>query len=534
MFRLDESGEPQGGFDAIVGNPPFIGGKRISGALSKHYSLWIQNLNPGANGNADLVSHFFRRAFALIRNQGTFGLVATNTIAQGDTRRGGLTWICKHKGEIIQVIKRLPWPGDAAVVVSIIVIIKGEWSGARRLNNKTVPCLSAFLLPLASSDDPMPLNENRGRSFIGCDLQAQAFLFDDDDPDANSVDLMHELIKREPKNAERIFPFVGGEDLNRRWTAAPTRWVISFGNATQSEASQWKDLFEICRTRVVEERSTKSVELQEWPFWQFWRYRNEFWEAARGLDETIAISQTGTALAFNFVDLRAIYGHTVILLPTTSRACFAVLQSRIHYIWVSVFSSTIKDDLRYNPQDCFETFPFPVGYESKSSLEDAGSAYYHFRADLMVRNGEGLTKTSNRFHDPNEDSPVIVRLRELHAAMDRAVLDAYGWHDIQPVCEFIPEFDDEEEEDDNGRPKKKKFRYKWPEAIQDEVLARLIELNRQRAEEERRETELEPLTWEDGGTESAARPKRGRGKNGAKSDTIAEKPTLFNPEEQEV
>ena len=88
-------------------------------------------------------------------------------------------------------------------------------------------------------------------------------------------------------------------------------------------------------------------------------------------------------------------------------------------------------------------------------IEHGGEEYYRFRADLMVRNNEGLTKTYNRFHDPNEDSPDIVRLRELHAAMDRAVLNAYGWQDIQPICEFIPEFDDEEDEDDNGRPKKK-------------------------------------------------------------------------------
>jgi hypothetical protein len=144
----------------------------------------------------------------------------------------------------------------------------------------------------------------------------------------------------------------------------------------------------------------------------------------------------------------------------------------------------MKDDLRYTPSDCFETFPFPVAYESNATLEQVGKTYYEFRADLMIRNNEGLTKTYNHFHDPNEDSPDIVRLRELHAAMDRAVLDAYGWQDIQPTCEFILEFDDEEDEDENGRPKKKKYRYKWPEAIHDEVLARLLELNRQRAVEE--------------------------------------------------
>jgi hypothetical protein len=102
----------------------------------------------------------------------------------------------------------------------------------------------------------------------------------------------------------------------------------------------------------------------------------------------------------------------------------------------------------------------------------------------MVQNDEGLTKTYNRFHDPNEDSADIQRLRELHAAMDRAVLDAYGWQDLRPVCEFFPEFDDEDEEDEGGRSKKKKFRYRWPDEIHDGVLARLLDLNRQRALEE--------------------------------------------------
>jgi hypothetical protein len=229
-----------------------------------------------------------------------------------------------------------------------------------------------------------------------------------------------------------------------------------------------------------------------------------------------------------------VFNEKTVIFAIESSAGFSVLQSRSHETWTRFFSSTLKDDLQYTPSDCFETFPFPLGYESDTTLEEVGRVYYDFRADLMLRNNEGLTKTYNRFHDPNEDSHDIVRLRELHATMDRAVLDAYGWHDIQPVCEFIPEFDDEEDEDDNGRPKKKKFRYKWPEVIHDEVLARLLELNRQRAEEERREAEVEPLSWENGATEPSAKPKRGRGKNGAKSDTIAEKPTLFNAEEQEV
>jgi hypothetical protein len=185
----------------------------------------------------------------------------------------------------------------------------------------------------------------------------------------------------------------------------------------------------------------------------------------------------------------------------------------------------MKDDLRYTPSDCFETFAFPKNWKSDPALETAGKVYYEFRANLMIRNNEGLTKTYNRFHDPNEESHDVLRLRELHAAIDRAVLNAYGWKDIQPTCEFFHEFDDEEDEDENGRPKRKKYRYRWPEAIHDEVLARLLELNRQRAEEERRELEDQPVIWGNG---TAAAPVPPRRNKAAKSDTMADKPTLFS------
>ena len=94
-----------------------------------------------------------------------------------------------------------------------------------------------------------------------------------------------------------------------------------------------------------------------------------------------------------------------------------------------------------------ETFPFPPNFETDPTLESAGHAYYDFRAALMVNNNEGLTKTYNRFHDPEERSPDILKLRELHAAMDRAVLDAYGWPDLKPTCEFLLDYEDEEDDD---------------------------------------------------------------------------------------
>ena len=122
----------------------------------------------------------------------------------------------------------------------------------------------------------------------------------------------------------------------------------------------------------------------------------------------------------------------------------------------------------------------PVGTKGRHAFD-----LYDFRADLMIRNNEGLTKTYNRFHRPDEQSPDIVRLRELHGAMDRAVLNAYEWHDMQPVCEFFPEFDDAAEDEAEGsRSRQRKYRYRWPDDIHDEVLARLLLLNGERAAEE--------------------------------------------------
>ena len=162
----------------------------------------------------------------------------------------------------------------------------------------------------------------------------------------------------------------------------------------------------------------------------------------------------------------------------------------------------MKDDLRYTPSDCFETFPFPHGWEQNAALESIGQRYHDFRAALMVNNNEGLTKTYNRFHDPDHDGSGIEgrdprdvvadieTLRALHDEMDRAVLDAYGWTDLRPTCEFLLDYEEDDDDDDDSgdskkRKKKKPWRYRWPDDVRDEVLARLLELNKQYAEEEK-------------------------------------------------
>jgi hypothetical protein len=173
-----------------------------------------------------------------------------------------------------------------------------------------------------------------------------------------------------------------------------------------------------------------------------------------------------------------IYAHTLTVVSLSTFSAFSALQSRVHERWARFFSSSMKDDLRYTPSDCFRTFPFPDRFESDPALEGAGEAYHVHRAALMVERNEGLTKTYNRFHDRAERATDIQRLRDLHAEMDQAVLRAYGWDDLADRAE--PVFLDEDDEPE--------FAYQgrlfWPSDFRDEVLARLLELNAARHAEE--------------------------------------------------
>jgi hypothetical protein len=176
-----------------------------------------------------------------------------------------------------------------------------------------------------------------------------------------------------------------------------------------------------------------------------------------------------------------VYSENTVVFSFATFGAFAVLQSSIHDVWVRFTSSTLEDRIGYRPSDCFETFPFPENWQTRQALEAAGTAYYEFRAALMVKNDEGLTATYNRFHDPNERAPEIEKLRQLHTTMDRAVLAACGWSDINTGCKFLLDYEiDETEWGDKKRP----YRYRWPDEVRDEVLARLLELNAQRAQAE--------------------------------------------------
>jgi hypothetical protein len=282
---------------------------------------------------------------------------------------------------------------------------------------------------------------------------------------------------------------MGGEEINSEPRHSPHRFVIDFRDRELDACRQrWPSALGVVEQKVKPERTRRNLDgtfvlrkplPERW--WHHADKRPALFRAKLRVPEVIVKAQTSKQLAFAICSSDITFSHSVIVFPSESRSLLALLQSNVHDLWTRAFASSMKDDPVYTPSDCFDTFPFPKEFESNEALECTGREYYDFRAALMVKNDEGLTKTYNRFHDRDNREPDIVRLRELHTAMDRAVLDAYGWHDIKTDCDF---FADYTEEDEDGNEVEKSIRYRWPDEVRDEVLARLLALNAERHAEE--------------------------------------------------
>ncbi|HEY9817235.1 MAG TPA: type IIL restriction-modification enzyme MmeI [Candidatus Obscuribacterales bacterium] len=401
------------------------------------------------------------------------------------------------------------------------------------LDGRPVEKITAFLFAKGGHDDPHVLVANKNKSFQGSIVLGMGFTFDDSNPDATSIEEMHRLIEKDPRNAERIFPYIGGEEVNSSPTHAHHRYVINFGEMSETEARQWKDLMAIVEEKVKPARLAQKREIRARYWWRFGETTPALVRAIAECDRVLVISRIGNAFAFTFLPSGVVYNEKIVVFPMSHSAPFCILQSRVHEAWTRFFSSTLKDDLQYTPSKCFETFPFPENWETDPTLEAIGKTYYDYRADLMVRNNQGLTDTYNRFHDPEERDPDILHLRHLHEQMDRAVLAAYGWPDIDTTCGFALDYLDTDDDlppvaaermasgdlffptadeaaafDSLVRTGRRKlpWRYKWPEATHDEVLARLLDLNQQRHLEEVRGHKAAEQKAE------GKKPKRGKSK----------------------
>jgi hypothetical protein len=475
VFETRENGERLAGFDLFVGNPPFMGGKKLTGELGTDYrNNLVKRLARGKTGVADLCAYFVLRLDELLSPSGAFGLIATDTIAQGDTREVGLDQIAASI-TLYRVAPSQPWPGTANVVVSLLWGTHAEWRGKYLVDNKETTGITPFLTaPEDVSDRPHRLAANLGKSFIGSQVHGEGFIVDEQ--------LVHELIAKHPKNRSVLFPYHNGRDLNTNPDQSPSRWVINFFDWPLSKdespadydgpvASDFPDVLSIVLKKVKPERDHYKRKSYRERWWRYAEPCMALYRAIHGQRRVLVKALVSPTWAFSYVSAEMVYDQKLVVLVDRP---FAILQSSHHYIWTLAFGATMgATTLTYTPTDCCETFPFP---NDVMNLESIGEDYHELRRGLMKTRQEGLTKTYNRFHNPDETAEDIIELRELHRQLDAAVAAAYGWTDFAANDGTALRHDFHET--------KQGVRWTLHPDVRRNILDRLLALNHQRHAEE--------------------------------------------------
>ncbi len=471
------SSNHNGAFDAIVGNPPFLGGGKISSANGSDYLNFITEvLAQMKGGQGDLVAYFFIRACMISTS---VGLIATNTIAQGDTSRVGLTQILsgavgrtgvtpRDKWKITRAIPSARWPGvQAAVHIAKVWMILGGLAIEPILGDREVTEIDHMLnARTGTSWTKKALVQNSRKVSLGSKIYGNGFTMSPEEA-AN-------LIDKDKRNKEVLFPYLGGEDITRRPDLSAPRWVINLFDWDEVRARSYHDVFEIVERKVKPERQKLlerdySTARRRGTYW--WQYGGDskgLYAKIANMNRVLAIARVSKFVTPVFAPTGQVFSEQCVVFIYDDDFHFGVLNSVFHYLWTVKYCSTFGEGLRYTPSDVFETFPQPP---FSPQIEDAGKALDEYRTNLMLSQQIGLTNLYNRFHDPDDDSPEIAELRQLHIKIDEAVKASYGWTDLELGHGFF-------EIGAQG------IRFTFAPETATEILERLLELNKAIYEEE--------------------------------------------------
>ena len=473
----------RGGFDCILGNPPYLGGTHLSGTYGYpfcHYVKWEY----APAGLSDLVVYFVRRIYSLLHPGGFTAFITTNSIKDGDIRKDGLEQVLTQGGAINFAVRGIKWPGRANLVVSLVAVHKGEWHGKRILDSKEVPVISAYFEDRFDSSEPVSLLENAGSIFEGSKFLGDGFLL--------SHDEARSLIANDERLQEVIFPIINGDELNNHPTQEPGRSIINFFDWPLAKAEAYGEAFDRVRVLVkpIRDNDNRTVRRERW--WQYGERAIGLYNGILGLERCFAATATTKHLNFSALPINAVFTQALKVFTTDRWDLYAVVQSNLHEIWARKYSGALETRLRYSPSDCFDTFPFPEGLwqTANPTLADIGERYHGHRCALMRQLWLGLTNIYNLFHTrdltPAQVAKVskksleeaeagyqgILALRRLHRELDNAVRDAYCWHNLDLGHDF---------HEVETLPESDRVRYTIIPTARKEVLRRLLALNHQRA-----------------------------------------------------
>lgn len=502
-----------GGFDCILGNPPFVAGARISTHFGNLFLNYIISSNTNSGGQTDLVVYFLRRVHSIISKNGFLSLIATNSLAQGANRTSGLEVIVRAYSTIVFALKSTKWPGLANLEVSLVSITKRDFNGPKILNSEQVDVIDSYLENQEERVSPSVLYSNKNTSFQGTTVLGKGFILEENEA--------KEIISNDEEYRKVIRPYLIGDDVNNSPTQSPQRFVINFYDWEESKAKRFPLAYEIVKERVKPERQKVNREARRKYWWRFGDRAVNLYENISSNEYVFVVCRVTKHLCFSKVPSHYVYDIGTNTIKFETFDFFTTLQSSIHEIWARAYGSSLESRLRYLNSGCFETYPFPGN--NSQDLEQIGRSYNNLRELIMVEVDLGLTKLYNQLHNKylatdmdllvdrkvfekrygketwnlynhlevkkegkisyQEAVPLIVKLRALHKEMDEAVLAAYGWHeDSEKWGKAIQLRHDFYEVD--YLPENDRIRYTIHPDARKEVLKRLLLLNHERFEEE--------------------------------------------------
>lgn len=475
-----------GGFDCILGNPPYLGGQALSGTYGHSFCEYVK-WEYAPSGLSDLVAFFVRRIYGLLRPGGFTAFITTNSIKDGDIRKDGLDQVLAQGAAINMAVRGIKWPGQANLVISLVSLHRGEWKCRCVLDGHEVPFINSFFEDTADGGEPNPLSENADKVYQGSIFLGDGFLLAHDEADR--------LRQADSRNGEVIFKTINGDQLNNTPTQEPQRSVISFHDWSEGRARLYGEPFAIVEREVKPERLKQKDKGGRDFWWRFLRPRQELYASIRPLSRCFVAAATTKYLNFSAAPTSYVFLNTIYVFTTDRWDLYSVVQSTIHEVWARKYSGALKQDLRYSPSKCFDSFPFPSGQWQmpNSVLAAIGERYHEHRRALMLQLWLGLTDIYNLFHardlTPEKVAKVskkslaeaqagyegILELRRLHVKLDTVIRDAYGWQDLDLGHDF---------HEVETLPENDRTRYTISPTARKELLKRLLAENHRRAAEE--------------------------------------------------
>ncbi|HEY9770977.1 MAG TPA: DNA methyltransferase [Coleofasciculaceae cyanobacterium] len=413
--------------DAIIGNPPFLGGRELRKELGDEYTEKVYGQFKEVKGQVDFCTYWFRKANDNLNTNGRAGLVGTNSVSQNTSRKASLDYVVEHGGYIHEAISSQVWSGEANVHVSIV-----NWSKQQPeklfLDDLPVERISTSLKTEIAVNFAKQLKANKNYSFQACELSGKGFIVSEAEA--------KEWINKEHKNQYVLNPMLDGKSLIN--LHLPKDWVIDFNDMSIEEACDYKLPFQRVKEKVKPERDLNRRKARRVNWRQYGEKRPAMRKALTSLSCYFAIPKVTKYTVFSPVDVSILPCEANMVIASDDYYILGILNSNIHRLWVKAQSSTLEDRTRYTNTTCFETFPFPQNpcrsgsgrgvsrnAPTKTIVEQIHNKtveLHEYRTQQMSKKQWGITKLYNEyFHEPAS------KLYQLHKELDKLVMQAYNF-----------------------------------------------------------------------------------------------------------